>query len=1573
MGQLQKVSWRAVGYAALGTALAAGSVVAIINSDGVRPISLTSSAATRWLVDRLQNQVVLVDGLAGRVVAKVKLDAETGAGDDTAVQGPGGAFLVAPSQGSVRTISTAKLSLGTAQTVGLLSEPGAQFRVGTSGLTILSPNTRKASVVTADDVTQQIAVPASDNSFLAADGSMWLLSKSEATHVSVDETRKTIPLSSTSDGRVTTTVGPRAVTFISASRTLRWLGGTDVRVDSLPNPSEAVIQEPGDDASCAWIGSGDTLLCVGTTSVEHTLEIAGMGISSGDKLAIAGTAAVIVRGNRTVDRIDLEGHKMANDKGAPTLSAKPIITASGNLIWLDEPKGTHAWVVHRFGINTITKDDLTALTFDAQGQVQDQGNGGNGTASGGNGGAADEANHFDTNGHEDPPVAVADSVTARADITVTIPVTGNDYDPDNEPIAVQSAGIGKKATHGTVDVLNGTSVAYKPEPGFSGSDSFDYTIVDPSGQSATATVNVQLFPPGSPNQPPIARPDPAKTRIGRGVTIDVLANDIDPERDVLSISTFSQSGSATITETEGPTGLPALRYVPPPTAGIYTFTYQAADLQGGTSPKTKVTVEVSGADAVNDPPSAVPDSIRLPVGVPAPLDVKANDTDPDGDELTISLSTTRTPGIDVTLQGQQLRITVQPSASELSLVLYTLSDGIKEHDQTGKVLVLRIGDTAENRPPVANADAEKVLIGNSVRIPVTANDLDPDHDPLRVLTAGPTANGAGTTTIEGNSVRFTPNLPDISEPTAVSFNYTITDGHGHDAVGKVTVTVLLEALPRAPFARDDFADTEVDKPVNIDVLANDGDPSGGGQPNLTGDPACPNGGDARRTADDRVTYVPPKGQIGTFRCRYTVINLQGRTSEASIIVTVTEAPARNHIPVIDTSKILTVKLGETLPIYATDIASDADATDHLVFVSVDSPLNGKTEIRQNGDSFLYTAPSATSAEKTPTGDTVTFTISDGHDGNVPGSVSIKIDDPSPPTTSPTAPAAPQVREISKVGVVGEPTQVDVVAELKEANLPSTLTLGAVVIDSGPASSAPVSNNVVTVTPTAPGSVVLGYTVTNSEGGSASSKIRINVNDVPQNPPPVANDDIMIVPSGGSNSIDLLANDGGYADTGDHLNIILNKRPPASFGSVDLQGSQLTFVALPNAAGTVVLTYTLGDGSGFAVGNITIVVRDCADSPPSTSGDPGLFTPYQTPISIDLNQYVLSGSIRSVGGAQLTGATGVYTPPAGFNGVETVHYTVANGCQQTTEGTVTIDVNHSPEGGTIARELTRGNPPLVLRATDLAFDQEPLTITALSGNPGWVNLLPPGTGGNTLGETVVSAAPSAATPSGVYTFTATVEDPGQLTATAHITLTITNLAPTAVADQLSTEESLISFDPTANDFDPEGDLLCVQTVGNPDNGSTVSVPDVSCAKSINFNLVHGETKVSYTVRDDPGGLTSSSTITIISNRPPTVPDATGATNGEPTVEITLKPTEPDGDRVSVTCNTPADGDGPNNNFLVDVSFNPNGGTDPAAHPQFTLIVSVQQPFTPGGPDAEFHCTVTDPFGKKAVATVRITIN
>ncbi|HEY7627608.1 MAG TPA: hypothetical protein VH761_11090, partial [Ilumatobacteraceae bacterium] len=61
MAEVQKVSWRTVGYAALGAAAIVAGTVSIVRSDGVRPASLKSNASTRWLVDQINHRLVLAD------------------------------------------------------------------------------------------------------------------------------------------------------------------------------------------------------------------------------------------------------------------------------------------------------------------------------------------------------------------------------------------------------------------------------------------------------------------------------------------------------------------------------------------------------------------------------------------------------------------------------------------------------------------------------------------------------------------------------------------------------------------------------------------------------------------------------------------------------------------------------------------------------------------------------------------------------------------------------------------------------------------------------------------------------------------------------------------------------------------------------------------------------------------------------------------------------------------------------------------------------------------------------------------------------------------------------------------------------------------------------------------------------------------------------------------------------------------------------------------------------------------------------------------------------------------------
>jgi hypothetical protein len=112
--------------------------------------------------------------------------------------------------------------------------------------------------------------------------------------------------------------------------------------------------------------------------------------------------------------------------------------------------------------------------------------------------------------------------------------------------------------------------------------------------------------------------------------------------------------------------------------------------------------------------------------------------------------------------------------------------------------------------------------------------------------------------------------------------------------------------------------------------------------------------------------------------------------------------------------------------------------------------------------------------------------------------------------------------------------------------------------------------------------------------------------------------------------------------------------------------------------------------------------------------------------------------------------------------------------------------------------------------------------------------------------------------------------------------------------------------------------------------------------------------------DEGGLTASSTITITSNRPPTVPDVTKSTEGQPSLHVLLEPFEPDGDDVEVSCDAPDE-------WLIAITL--LDGSDPT-HPRFDLDIRVRQDEPFSGVE-KFECKVEDSFGASATATVTIT--
>ena len=123
-----------------------------------------------------------------------------------------------------------------------------------------------------------------------------------------------------------------------------------------------------------------------------------------------------------------------------------------------------------------------------------------------------------------------DTATTDEDTPVTIDVLANDSDPDSDPLTIIAASV--PAAQGDVDVV-GNQLVFTPAENFTGTATISYTVSDGNGLTDTATVAVEV---GGVNDAPDAVNDTAETAFETPVTIDVLANDSDPENDPLTVT-----------------------------------------------------------------------------------------------------------------------------------------------------------------------------------------------------------------------------------------------------------------------------------------------------------------------------------------------------------------------------------------------------------------------------------------------------------------------------------------------------------------------------------------------------------------------------------------------------------------------------------------------------------------------------------------------------------------------------------------------------------------------------------------------------------------------------------------------------------------------------------------------------------------------------------------------------------------------------------------------------------------------------------------------------------------------------
>ena len=366
-----------------------------------------------------------------------------------------------------------------------------------------------------------------------------------------------------------------------------------------------------------------------------------------------------------------------------------------------------------------------------------------------------------------PPVANNDSTSTPQDTAVTLNVLANDTDADGDSLSVTST----SGVNGSAVINPNGSITFTPISGFSGIEVFSYTISDGQGGSDSATVSVNVIA-ASINTAPVAQSDSATINAGSSATINVLANDTNADGDNLTVTgTAGVNGTAVINANGSITFTPANGF-----SGTETFTYSVSDGNGGTA-SAAVNVIIN---ALNSAPQAYNDSASTSEATAVTLNVLANDTDADGDSLTVT-GTSGVNGSAAINANGSITFTPVSGFSGTETFNYSVSDG---NGGTASATVT-VTVSSSNSAPVAISDTA-ITTGSAVTIAVLSNDSDADGDSLSIISVAEGGKGSVNINADG-TLTFTPAR---NFKSTDSFSYTVTDGQ---LTASANVTVNLQS------------------------------------------------------------------------------------------------------------------------------------------------------------------------------------------------------------------------------------------------------------------------------------------------------------------------------------------------------------------------------------------------------------------------------------------------------------------------------------------------------------------------------------------------------------------------------------------------------------------------------------------------------------------------------------------------------------------------------------------------------------------------------------------------------------
>jgi large repetitive protein len=378
----------------------------------------------------------------------------------------------------------------------------------------------------------------------------------------------------------------------------------------------------------------------------------------------------------------------------------------------------------------------------------------------------------------DAPTAVDDVLVTLRNAAGSVAVLANDSDVDGDTIGVTGVST---PTHGTATLEADGTITYQPALGYDGADGFDYAIGDGAGGTANGHVAVTVV---AVNQPPVAVDDTASVAEDGSASIDVVANDIDPDGGALTVTTLGQPahGSTSLAADGTVTYVPTSNY-----NGPDSFGYTISDSIGFTDSAT-VAVTVT---ATNDAPTAAADTGTTNEDTAVAINVVANDTDIDLDALTPSAVSAPDLGSAAIAPDGKIVYTPPPNYFGPDAFSYTVSDG---HGGTASASV-SVNVTSVNDAPTAAPKTATTPYQTAVTVALTGSDVETCDLQFQIVTA-PAHGTLGSL----SSVLCVTLLPPYSDSSKVKytpaagwsgtdqFTYRTKDGVLWSAPATVTIT-----------------------------------------------------------------------------------------------------------------------------------------------------------------------------------------------------------------------------------------------------------------------------------------------------------------------------------------------------------------------------------------------------------------------------------------------------------------------------------------------------------------------------------------------------------------------------------------------------------------------------------------------------------------------------------------------------------------------------------------------------------------------------------------------------------------